>query len=103
MIDAEIGERFGGQVPQIVVGRRGPERAHSSWVSEDRRSTAARWGAWAARIRRITGPRPYAVTGAAPGGATHTAPDKPPPVPRPASRGDRFACTQSSAGAWATG
>src|SRR5215467_9922349 len=44
MIDAEIGERFGGQVPQIVGGRRGPERAHSSWVSEDRRSPAARWG-----------------------------------------------------------
>ncbi len=23
-----VGERFGGQVPQIVVRRRGPERAH---------------------------------------------------------------------------
>ena len=42
------------QVPQIVVRRRGPERAHSSWVSEDRRSRAARWGAWAAKIRRTT-------------------------------------------------
>ncbi len=30
MIDSEFGEVFGGQVPQVVVGRRGPERAHSS-------------------------------------------------------------------------
>src|SRR5258708_39664969 len=48
-----VGERFVVQVPQIVVRRRGPERAHSSWVSEDRRSRAARWGAWAAKIRRL--------------------------------------------------
>src|SRR5262245_37346739 len=47
------GERFGGQVPKLVGLRRGPERAHSSWVSEDRRSSAARWGAWASKIRRF--------------------------------------------------
>src|SRR5215472_504200 len=46
MIDSEFGERIGGQVPQLVVGRRGPQRAHGTWVSEDRRSPAARWGAW---------------------------------------------------------
>src|SRR5215467_5534442 len=64
------GEAFGVQVPQIVVGRRGPQRAHTSWVSEDRRSRAARsrgpreiavvgcgfpgvgWGAWTPKIRR---------------------------------------------------
>jgi len=33
MSDAESGERFGGQVPQIVGLRRGPERAHS-WMGE---------------------------------------------------------------------
>jgi len=30
MIDSEFGEGFGVQVPQPVVGRRGPQRAHSS-------------------------------------------------------------------------
>jgi len=30
MSDSGFGERFGGQVPQIVGLRRGPQRAHSS-------------------------------------------------------------------------
>jgi hypothetical protein len=30
MSDSEFGEEFGVQVPQVVVGRRGPQRARSS-------------------------------------------------------------------------
>src|SRR5215471_892431 len=40
----KAGEGFRVQVPRLVVGRRGPQRAHGTWVSEDRRSPAATRG-----------------------------------------------------------
>src|SRR5215471_5943988 len=45
------GERFGGQCPRSWACAEDRSDPIRQWVSEDRRSRAARWGAWATKVR----------------------------------------------------
>ena len=54
----KVGERLGGQVPQMQGGAEDHRERISRCVTEDRRSRRGRWGAWAPKIRLPFRPDP---------------------------------------------